>query len=99
MSEKENYRLHAFVKGRVQGVGFRYHTLQTAQDHDLTGWVRNLRDSRVEVVAEGTHDALNRLLRALRTGPMSANVNDVDYEFKDAQGDFDQFRVRATKRI
>lgn len=99
MNEKENYRLHAFVKGRVQGVGFRYHTLQTAQDHGLTGWVRNLWDGRVEVVAEGTHNDLNSLLRALRTGPMSANVNDVDYEFNEAQGDFDQFRVRATAQI
>lgn len=99
MSKKENYRLHAFVKGRVQGVGFRYHTLQTAQDHGLTGWVRNLRDGRVEVVAEGPHEDLNSLLRALRQGPISADVNDVDYQFDDAQGDFDQFRVRATARV
>ena len=53
MSETSNYRLHAFIQGRVQGVGFRYYVMQAAQDYHLTGWVRNLYDGRVEVVAEG----------------------------------------------
>lgn len=96
MSENGNYRLHAYVEGRVQGVGFRYHTLQAAQNHDVKGWVRNLRDGRVEVVAEGEHEDLNQLLMAVRKGPISADVEDVDYEFNEAQGDFNQFRVRAT---
>ena len=47
MSENEKYQLHAYVKGRVQGVGFRYHTLKSAQDYGLKGWVRNLYDGRV----------------------------------------------------
>lgn len=97
MSENGNYRLHAFVKGRVQGVGFRYHTLQAAQDHSLKGWVRNLRDGRVEVIAEGEHEVLNKFLMSVRKGPMSAVVEDVDYEFKESLGDFNQFFVRATE--
>jgi acylphosphatase len=96
MSEDEKYRLHATIRGNVQGVGFRYFTRQTAQDLSLTGWVRNLRDGRVEVVAEGAHDALNQLLLRLRKGPISAEVKDIDYEFEDAQGEFDSFRVLFT---
>lgn len=96
MSENEHYRLHATIKGNVQGVGFRHFTRQTAQEQGLKGWVRNLRDGRVEVVAEGEHDALNQLLIRLRKGPISADVNDIDYRFEDAQGEFDSFRVRFT---
>ncbi len=96
MSENELHRLHAYVKGRVQGVGFRYHTLQAAQEQGLTGWVRNLRDGRVEVLAEGAHEALNRLLVELRKGPISADVQDVKYEFEEGKGEFEEFRVRYT---
>lgn len=96
MTENGNYQLHAFIKGRVQGVGFRYHALQTAQELGLTGWVRNLRDGRVEVLAEGEHEVLNKFLRDLRQGPISADVRDLDYEFNDTEDEYEQFRVRAT---
>lgn len=96
MSENRKYQLHAYLKGRVQGVGFRYHTLQAALAHNLTGWVRNLRDGRVEVMAEGEHEDLNRFLVIMRQGPVSADVSDIDYAFMDAQGKFDQFRVLPT---
>lgn len=96
MNEKENYRLHAIIKGYVQGVGFRYFTRQIAQEHALTGWVRNLRDGRVEVLAEGTHGNLNQFLLKLRKGPIGADVDDINYEFSEAQGEFDTFRVRFT---
>jgi acylphosphatase len=96
MSETKLFRLHAYVKGRVQGVGFRYFVLQSAEGLDLTGWVRNLRDGRVEVMAEGAHEDLNRLLVALRKGPISADVRDVDYEFTEGKGEFEGFRVRYT---
>ena len=96
MSENQKYRLHAFLKGNVQGVGFRYFTRQTAQENNLTGWVRNLRDGRVEVMAEGEHEDLNQFLVRLRKGPISADVNNIDYEFNEAQGEFNTFRVRYT---
>lgn len=96
MTDNGNYQLHAYIKGRVQGVGYRYHTLQTAQELGLAGWVRNLRDGRVEVLAEGNPEILNQFLRYLRKGTISAEVRDVDYEFKDPQHEFDQFRVRGT---
>lgn len=96
MNEKAQYRLHAYVKGDVQGVGFRYFTRQTAHEHRLTGWVRNLRDGRVEVLAEGGHEDLDQLLVRLRKGPISAEVNDIDYEFDQALGEFEAFLVRYT---
>ncbi len=96
MSTKETFRLHAFVKGRVQGVGFRYFTIETAQQYSLTGWVRNLWNGKVEVVAEGDHENLNRLLADLRRGPLGSDVRGVDYEFSDAKGNFDRFSVRMT---
>lgn len=96
MGENQNYRLHAYITGRVQGVGFRYHALQSAKDYQLKGWVRNLHDGRVEVLAEGPHEDLNRLLGDLRKGPISADVTDVDYEFSNARGDFNGFNVRYT---
>lgn len=95
MAQNEQLRLHAYIKGRVQGVGFRYHTLKSAQKNDLTGWVRNLPDGRVEVVAEGEHQALNNLLIDIRKGPISAEVEDVNYEFSEPKGEFHQFRVKG----
>jgi acylphosphatase len=96
MTENEVYRMHTYVRGRVQGVGFRYFVLQSVEGLDLTGWVRNLYDGWVEVLAEGAHEDLNRLLVALRKGPISADVQDVDYEFTEAKGEFEGFRVRYT---
>ncbi len=96
MTEKDNQRLHAYVEGYVQGVGFRYFVLRTAQNHNLTGWVRNRHDGRVEVMAEGALADLNRLLGELRQGPISAEVNNVDYDYSAAQGDLDRFSVLAT---
>jgi acylphosphatase len=96
MADTEQFRMHAFISGRVQGVGFRFFTMQAAQDHNITGWVRNRLDGRVELMAEGTQENLNRMLMALRRGPISADVQKVDYEFKDAQGEFQGFRVLST---
>jgi len=96
MSESVSVRFHAYVRGRVQGVGFRYFTLDAAHTLGLTGWVRNLRDGRVEVIAEGALEDLNRLLAMLRRGPVSGKVTDVDYEFTGAKGEFTGFRVGYT---
>lgn len=96
MPENQNFRLHAKITGQVQGVGFRYFVLQCANDLGLTGWVRNLWDGRVEVTAEGPHDNLNQLLIKLRRGPLSADVESIDYEFSDAKGEFQRFAVLHT---
>jgi acylphosphatase len=66
------------IGGQVQGVGFRWFTLRRALDLGLTGWVRNLPDGRVEVVASGEGAQVEALERALRRGPISARVETVE---------------------
>ncbi len=94
--DKQYQRLHAFVSGRVQGVGFRYFVMEAAQQRNLTGWVRNRFDGRVEVLAEGPYEALNELLNQLRLGPRSAFVSNVDYEWLPATGEFRRFGALST---
>ncbi|NMC46965.1 MAG: acylphosphatase [Chloroflexi bacterium] len=89
-------RLHAFVKGRVQGVGFRFFTMQAAWTHEVSGWVRNRRNGEVEVIAEGQRAALDALLLDLQHGPSSASVSDVTVEWQPYQGEFTSFDPRET---
>jgi acylphosphatase len=80
MSEKSNTtmeELHAYVYGRVQGVGFRYFVIREAHALALRGYTRNDSDGSVEVLAQGQRPALERLLAALRQGPAGAEVRDV----------------------
>ena len=71
-------RIHVAVRGRVQGVGFRWFARETARALDLAGWVSNRPDGSVEVTAEGPAPAIDRLLEALRQGPGAAAVAGVD---------------------
>jgi acylphosphatase len=88
-------RLRALVRGRVQGVNFRWYTRQRASELNLKGWVRNLPGGqRVEVVAEGAEDQLRELVRFLYNGPPAASVNDVDIEWKEATNEFTRFSIR-----
>lgn len=70
--------LHCYVAGQVQGVFFRMETCRRARDLGLTGWVRNLSDGRVEVMAYGEERPLERLRDWLRRGPELAHVTRLD---------------------
>ena len=72
--------LQVFYEGNVQGVGFRWSVRHVAKGFDVTGWVRNLPDGRVEVQAEGDAEALERFERALRHGPPAAQVEAIDVD-------------------
>ena len=87
-------RLHAIIRGFVQGVSFRYYTYRQAQTLGLHGYVRNRWDSSVEVVAEGERQAVEKLLSWLHRGPPAAEVESVDHEWQEAKGDSGQFEVR-----
>jgi len=67
-----------FVTGRVQGVGFRDWVVRNAQRNGVTGWVRNVRDGRVEILAAGEEDVLDRLIEGLDQGPPLARVDHVE---------------------
>lgn len=85
--------LHAWVVGRVQGVGFRAFVQDQAQKLGLTGWVRNVGDDQVEVWAEGSQANLNLLLAHLQRGPRSAFVTEVRSEPEMPKGSFTRFQV------
>jgi acylphosphatase len=92
----ENKRVHAVVKGRVQGVGFRYFVIETATSLGLNGWVRNRWDGNVELIAEGEKEDLERLITALRIGPRMAHVSDVACDWEEPRDEFSGFNVRST---
>ncbi len=85
----------AFVRGRVQGVGFRQFVWTRARSLGLSGYVRNGPDGySVEVTAEGSAEALQRLLQHLHRGPFMARVDEVDVEWLREGGLFQSFEVR-----
>lgn len=90
-------RLHALVRGRVQGVGFRATTADEARRLSLAGWVRNRADGSVEVLAEGSAEALEALESFLRTGPRTAHVSSLQVDRGTAQGAPFPFETRRTE--
>ena len=85
----------ANVKGRVQGVGFRYSTQKQASRLGVRGWVRNERDGTVTVVAEGPRAAVDEMVSWLHKGPGFAKVADVSVEEYPYQGKYSSFTVEA----
>ena len=74
----ETKRYHITVSGRVQGVGFRFFTLNAAMRLKLAGWVRNIPGGGVELEAEGPQGDIDRLVEKLRQGPPVSRVTDVE---------------------
>jgi acylphosphatase len=87
-------RVHVFVIGRVQGVGFRAWTEREARMLKLTGWVKNLADGRVEAIIEGPPDKVAALLDKLKAGPRAAKVEKLDVKDEPAEGGFEGFDIR-----
>ncbi|MBD0328172.1 MAG: acylphosphatase [Pyrinomonadaceae bacterium] len=85
-SHPQIIRAHVFVTGRVQGVGFRYATVDTATQLGLAGWVRNLPDGRVEAVFEGVREIVEDMVRWCHVGPPAAVVQDVAVEYEQPEG-------------
>lgn len=90
----EAEQLHAIVRGLVQGVNFRSSTVTQARRLRLSGWVRNLPDGSVEIVAEGPRSALDQFLQYLQRGPTAARVSDVNLDRRPATESFNRFEVR-----
>ena len=94
MTEGGNFQqLYAIVTGRVQGVSFRYYTVQCARKLGVVGWVRNRPDGRVEVVGEGTSLQLEALLTFLYKGSPAARVQSVETEWRPSTDDYSDFDV------
>jgi len=86
-------RFTALISGHVQGVGFRAFARRHATDLGVRGYVENLADGRVEVVAEGPQDALDVLLVKLRMGPTHSQVADIDVEWGEGGGALPGFHI------
>ncbi len=86
-------RLYAVFAGTVQGVGFRYFVRNIAKKMGVKGYVRNLPDGTVEVVAEGDEQTLRNFLKAIEQGPPLAEVTDIRYQFEDKEGGFTDFEI------
>ena len=87
-------RIHVFYSGRVQGVGFRMTAEDTARELGVIGWVKNLRDGRVELVAEAEEAALEQFLDAIRTGSMKNFIEQTEISWSNASDTFDEFVIR-----
>ena len=90
-------RAHIFVKGRVQGVGFRAHVEYHArQIGGLTGWVRNVGYNTVEAIADGERENVERLIEMMKQGPSMSRVDESTVEWEESTGEFREFGVRRS---
>ncbi len=87
-------QVHALVSGFVQGVNFRYYTVRRGKQLGLNGFVRNTVDGRVEVVAQGSMQQLERMIEWLRNGPSSASVENVKVEWHKSGKKFSGFKIK-----
>lgn len=87
-------RAHLLITGIVQGVGYRWSCRRSAQGIGVTGWVRNLPDGRVEVVAQGTREQVEQLIKWCYRGPDEARVSDIAVSYEEPAEIFQDFGIR-----
>ncbi|MBX7157388.1 MAG: acylphosphatase [Verrucomicrobiae bacterium] len=86
-------RLHIFYSGRVQGVGFRASVKQIACGYEVVGWVKNLPDGRVEMVAEGDKSELEAFLKGISESYLNSFIHDQAADWLGSQGDLKSFHI------
>ena len=86
-------QIHVYYSGRVQGVGFRFTAEDIARELNLKGWVKNLRDGKVEIVAEAEEFALNKFLEKINEY-FGRYIQDADLRWEAATGEFKDFNIR-----
>jgi acylphosphatase len=87
-------RVHVYYSGRVQGVGFRYSVREVACGFEVAGFVRNLNDGRVELLAEGEEEELKGFLEAIRASHLGSYIRQCDVIWQDATREFKGFEIR-----
>ncbi len=97
--EKLKARAHVFVSGMVQGVFFRVETRHEATKRNVTGWVRNTHDGKVEAIFEGQKEAVEKMINFCRKGPAAARVTDVTVQWETYNGEFRDFKIRKSPII
>ena len=89
-------RLHVYYTGRVQGVGFRFTAESIAKGLGLTGWVKNIGDGTVEIIAEGDRDPLEDFLNRI-SDYFSQYIRDTDADWEEPTGEFMDFTIEFQK--
>jgi acylphosphatase len=87
-------RAHFFLSGKVQGVCFRAASREKARSLGIKGWVRNLADGRVEIVAEGEKGKVKKFVDWAEEGPDFAGVENVELYKENYKGEFDKFEIK-----
>ena len=90
---QDNKRCRIIISGQVQGVFYRAFAKNAAEKNNVTGYARNLPDSKVEVIAEGDEFDLLSFIQLLRTGPPNAVVEGFDMEWQEAKNEFKGFGI------
>ena len=90
----EKIKAHLIVSGLVKGVFFRDSTRLKAEELGVTGWVRNLSDGRVEIIAEGEKEKVEELVEWVKNGSSSARVDNLDVEWQEYVEEFTSFEIR-----
>lgn len=93
MAGQDFKQAHIIVSGRVQGVLFRSNAKKQADNFGLTGWVKNLPDGRVEILAQGGKDNLDKLISWSYQGPFFAKVEKVEVRWENPKEFFDTFEI------
>ena len=86
-------RLHVYFSGHVQGVGFRYSVKQLSLEFDVTGWVKNLPDGRVELVTEGERNELETFQAAIPDAGLRRFIRDTQSHWSEGTGEFRGFEI------
>ncbi|HUH96111.1 MAG TPA: acylphosphatase [Anaerolineales bacterium] len=92
----EIVRVHVWVQGVVQNVGFRAHVELNARQLGVRGWVRNVGYDTVEAVAEGQRENADRFVESMKAGPRASRVNECRIEWEPATGEFRSFEVKRS---
>ena len=95
-SGSDTLRAHVWIKGRVQGVGFRAHVEYYARQIGVTGWVRNVGYDTVEAVAEGESEDVNLFLSMVKQGRRASRVDESTVEWETPTGEFREFGVKRS---
>jgi acylphosphatase len=92
----DKVRAHIFISGRVQGVFYRDWAREEASSLGLRGWVRNLRDGRVEAVFEGFKEDIQEIISQCSEGSRAANVDNIDIKWEKATDELEGFEIKPT---
>ena len=89
------YRIHVMISGKVQDVFFRISSQDKANELNLTGWVKNIFNNAVEIIAEGEREELSKFTGWLQLGPQNATVDKISIEWSDQpETQFSSFEIR-----